>query len=127
MADPTFDPTRTYVFLDHDGGATREDVGPEFWATIGVRSHEKRRLVCVFHLSEDASHWEVHPAGDELVFLLDGAVDLVLEEKDGERVVALRDRAATVVPRGTWHRVVVHSPSDALFVTPGAGSEQRGV
>ena len=49
----------------------------------------------------------MHPAGEEVVYLLSGAIDLVLDGADGERIVPLRDGEAYIVPRGTWHRAVV--------------------
>lgn len=76
-----------------------------------------------FRFTEDWPTWEIHPAGDELVVLLAGKVDMVLRLADGDRVVPLEHRGAVVVPRGTWHTARVHAPSEMLFVTPGEGTE----
>ena len=59
--------------------------------------------------------------GDELVYLISGAIDRVLFEDTGERVVGLRGRGACLVPRGVWHTARVHEPSEALHITRGAG------
>ena len=67
----------------------------------------------------------MHPAGDELVYLLSGSMDLVLFEDGGERLVPLRGRVACVVPRGVWHTARVHEPSEVLHVTRGAGTEHE--
>jgi oxalate decarboxylase/phosphoglucose isomerase-like protein (cupin superfamily) len=69
----------------------------------------------------------VHPAGDELVILLSGAVDLVLEESDGERVVPLRSGETCIVPQGVWHTARVNEPSEAIHITRGAGTEMRPI
>jgi len=69
----------------------------------------------------------MHPAGDELVYLLEGAVDMVLDEGDGERVVELRGRSAVLVPAGAWHRAIVHEPGDVLHITRGHGTQHRPV
>jgi hypothetical protein len=54
-----------------------------------------------------------------------GGVDLI-QEVDGEhRVVELRPGEAVVNPRNVWHTATVHEPGDALFVTPGRGTENR--
>lgn len=55
------------------------------------------------------------------------AVDLILDEEGAERVVELRGRSGCVVPRGVWHRGVVHSPGDVLHITRGDGSQHRPV
>ena len=69
--------------------------------------------------------WERHPAGEELVLLVSGRVDLVQEIDREQRVVPLRAGQAVINPRGVWHTVDVHEPGDALFVTPGRGTENR--
>jgi hypothetical protein len=40
-------------------------------------------------------------------------------------VVELRPGEAVVNPRNVWHTATVHEPGDALFVTPGRGTEHR--
>jgi oxalate decarboxylase/phosphoglucose isomerase-like protein (cupin superfamily) len=67
----------------------------------------------------------MHPAGDEVVCLLTGAVDVVLDEPDGERVVELRAGQTCIVPRGVWHRAIVQEPGDTLHITRGEGTEHR--
>jgi mannose-6-phosphate isomerase-like protein (cupin superfamily) len=62
---------------------------------------------------------EMHPDGDELLYLIEGAVDLVLDAETGERRLALDPGQAFVVPRGVWHRVIVKKPCRLLYFTPG--------
>ena len=133
MAIPSsfsFDLLSTYVHLENGAGAMPVEVGPDFWATIETRTElHSGRLVTLFHIesTDEWVNWEVHPVGDELVCLLSGAIDLILHEEDRERIVELRSRAASIIPRGVWHRAIVHAPSDVLFVTPGAGTQLRPV
>lgn len=126
MTDPiTLD--TTYLHLD-DGLATRPlPVDERFWETIDQRADlERGRLVTEFTMTEDWESWEVHPAGDEVVYLLSGSADLILEIGEGEhRPVELRDRGAVVVPAGTWHTADVHRPSQVLHITPGQGTRHR--
>jgi len=42
-------------------------------------------------------------------------------------IITLRGRGACIVPRGQWHRAVVHEPSELLHVTRGAGTRHRPV
>jgi mannose-6-phosphate isomerase-like protein (cupin superfamily) len=53
---------------------------------------------------------EMHPDGDELLYLVDGAVDIILDEAAGERCLGLQPGQAFVVPCGVWHRVMVKEP-----------------
>lgn len=123
-----FDLLRTYVVL-HDGGrADTIALTPDFWDTIDQRRElEHGRLVAVFPYDADWSTWEMHPNGDELVVLLSGAVDMVLEVDGHEKTVALRGNEGIVVPAGVWHRAVVHRSGAALHLTRGSGTEHRPV
>ena len=125
---PALDLAETYLHVQDGPAVVPLDGGPAFWATIEQRTDvHDGRLVCVCRQTETWPTWEIHPAGDEVVCLLSGAVDFVLEEPGGERIVPLRNRDACVVPRGTWHRAIVHEPGDVLFITRGAGTTHRPV
>ncbi len=127
MSDPAgFDLRETYVHLEDGPGAPTLEGGDEFWKTIQTRQDVQRgRLVCLFEFDADWTSWEMHPEGDEVVLLLSGSLDVVLEEAGGERVVELRGRSACIVPRGVWHTARVHEPSQALHITRGAGTKHR--
>ncbi|MBM4254961.1 MAG: hypothetical protein FJ147_03590 [Deltaproteobacteria bacterium] len=125
-----FDLLSTYVHLKDGTGAVPIAVGADFWETIDKRTElHSGRLVTLFHIqsTDEWTNWEVHPAGDELVCLLSGAIDLILQEEGGERIVELRSRAASIIPRSVWHRAIVHTPSEVMFITPGAGTQLRPV
>jgi mannose-6-phosphate isomerase-like protein (cupin superfamily) len=123
-----FDLMETYVHLTDGADARPVPVGPDFWATIDRRSDlDGGRLVLLFHAEKDWDSWEMHPAGDEIVMLLSGDADLVLDGPAGERVVPLRGRQAVIVPRGVWHRAIVHAPCDTLHITRGDGTQHRAV
>ncbi len=69
--------------------------------------------------------WERHPAGEELVLVLEGHIELI-QEIDGEEVrTDLRGGQAVVNPPGVWHTADVHEPGRGLFITPGAGTEHK--
>jgi mannose-6-phosphate isomerase-like protein (cupin superfamily) len=121
-----FELDTTYIHLPDGPRALPLEVGPDFWATIATRTDlDDGRLVALFHYDGDWPTSEVHPAGDEIVYLLSGRVDLVLEEDAGERVVEMRGGTAAIVPRGVWHTARVHEPGDALHITCGAGTQNR--
>jgi mannose-6-phosphate isomerase-like protein (cupin superfamily) len=67
--------------------------------------------------------WEMHPAGDELVVLIEGDTDLVLWRDGSETVLRVDTPGRFVaIPRGVWHTARPHRPTTMLFVTPGEGT-----
>lgn len=109
-----FDLYKSYINLAPTGDAKLIDNVP------GPSPNVEGVLVGLFHMIEDPPiSGEMHPDGDEILFLWSGAMDVVLE-RDGEEVVtSLSPGEAFVVPRGVWHRTVVREPSDLLNLTMG--------
>jgi mannose-6-phosphate isomerase-like protein (cupin superfamily) len=125
-AKEAFDLLSTYVHIEDGPAAKRVEVGEDFWAKIHTR-HDLRdgRLVCMFRFSEDWTSWEMHPAGDEIVYVISGAIRVVLEENGAQREIELRERQGCIVPRGVWHTARVDAPSDVLHITRGGGTQHR--
>ena len=77
-------------------------------------------------MTRNAPHGgEMHPDADEVLFLISGRVDVVLEEDGAENIVSVGPGQAVVVPKGVWHRVLIREPSQLLHVTPGPKGEWR--
>lgn len=118
----------TFVHLAANGDAAPVAVTPSFWRTS---SQSKRfdRLVGSFEFasSEDlhSSTQEMHPEADELLVLLSGAIDVVVERDGAEQTVALEAGQAAIVPRGEWHRLVMREPGKLLFVNSRTGMSSR--
>ena len=80
-------------------------------------------LIQRFSFEADWPTWEVHPEGDEIVFLLQGSVDFVLWVDGTEQVVRVDEPGSyVVVPAATWHTARPHAPTTMLFFTPGNGT-----
>lgn len=93
---------------------------------LGDFHHEY--LIAQFSFDCDWPVWEQHPHGDEVVCLLSGAVELVLELPNGHHSVMLeRSGSYAVVPKGTWHTARTRVPCTMLFITPGEGTQHRPV
>ncbi|MGB9648306.1 MAG: hypothetical protein WCB44_24810 [Stellaceae bacterium] len=61
-------------------------------------------------------HWESHPAGDELIHILDGTATLEIVCDDGPpKSFALRAGMMAVNPQGAWHRF--HSSEGVTLMT----------
>lgn len=69
------------------------------------------------------SHWERHLHGDEMLTVLQGGINVVLDTSGEEKCFRLGSGDSLVVPRGCWHRLEVLQPGQLLFVTTATGSE----
>jgi len=121
------DPQATYVQLRPGGVATELPGGAAFWSLPeeGMAAVGQDWLISEYEFTADWPTWEMHPDGDEFVYLLAGSVELLLEESAGVKTLALLGRGAVIVPRGVWHTAKVHAPSRMLHVTWGAGTQTR--
>jgi len=121
--------TDTYVALDDSGGARPLPVTPDFWdALASGRLGAFSRMVSSYSFDCDWTSWEKHPAGEEFVCLLEGDVDLVLQQNGGETIVTLNQPGSYVlVPVNTWHTARVRKPSKMIFITPGEGTENKAI
>ena len=127
----SFDLQSTVVHLGR--GSTAVPFGGADWSQQWLERYEQSfatdgadgRMVCVFPQPRTWTTWERHPAGEELVVLLSGRID-VIQDLDGvHRTVPLRAGEAMINPRGVWHTADVHEPGEGLFITPGLGTEHR--
>jgi mannose-6-phosphate isomerase-like protein (cupin superfamily) len=77
-------------------------------------------------ITHDLPHaGEMHPDGDELLYVVSGVFDVTLDLDAAPRVTKLRAGDALVVPRGVWHLVTMREPGQLVHITPGPGGEHR--
>jgi mannose-6-phosphate isomerase-like protein (cupin superfamily) len=128
---PAFDLSSTFIHLGL--GATAVPL-PDFeWSAEYLDGYSRRfegdgdegRLVTLGEVEASWDSWERHPAGEEVVLLLSGRVDLIQRLDGAERRVALGPGQAVINPPGVWHTADVHEPGSALFITPGRGTEHE--
>ncbi|VXC46650.1 cupin [Massilia sp. 9I] len=119
-------PQHTYVHLADDGKA-QEVSGDSFWQLPPEEFERfgKGWLVSEFAFTEDWPTWEMHPEGDEIVYLLSGSVELLLDRGGEIQTIAMEGSGAVVVPRGVWHTAKLRLPSRMLHVTRGEGTQNR--
>ena len=118
----------TYIHLRPDDSALTMEGGDTFWAGIEDRHDlEQGRLMGVTAQTADWDHWERHPAGEEILTLLSGELEIVLTMKAGEERAVLKAGQTLIIPAGIWHRGIVRIPGELLFITAGAGTEHRPV
>jgi mannose-6-phosphate isomerase-like protein (cupin superfamily) len=136
MAEDTIDLSKNYLLLEPDGTAVRLPGGQDFWRQLmsgdatdpGIRQmigSSNGRLLSALSMSADWTIWEMHPAGDEILFMLEGEAIFVLELATGLSEVVLSAGRLLVIPRGVWHTAKVSNLSRLLAITAGAGTEHR--
>jgi len=115
-----------FVHLDNDGNMINLLVDDKFWSGGSSRGYlQSGRLMGVLKLDTGPSHWEVHPDGDELLFLLSGVMDVVIESDGENKVVTLAGLSSFIVPKETWHQTIAREPCSLLFITPSKGTQHR--
>jgi mannose-6-phosphate isomerase-like protein (cupin superfamily) len=68
---------------------------------------------------------EMHPDADEFLYLVSGRIHVRLELADGDEEAEVGPGQCLVVPRGTWHRIIVDEPGQLINVTPGPGGQNQ--
>lgn len=136
MPEHTIDPSKNYLLLETEGAAVPLPGGRPFWEQLmsgkptdpGIRSlmeSEQGRLVSALTMEADWTNWEMHPAGDEVLFMLEGEANFLLEFADGIQEIELVAGRLLVVPRGVWHTAKVRNPARLLAITAGRGTQHR--
>jgi mannose-6-phosphate isomerase-like protein (cupin superfamily) len=112
---PTVDSIRlSHTFLASAVPDRSDPPIPVDGATFGVAT-----------MSENSPHGgEMHPDGDEVLYLISGRVRVVFLDDPAEDIEVLPG-CGLVVPKGMWHRVDVLEPSQIAYVTPGPNNEFR--
>jgi mannose-6-phosphate isomerase-like protein (cupin superfamily) len=106
----------TSAVVSSRGGPVRVD-----GFTVGV----------VPHMDRPPPHrGELHPDGDELLYIVSGRVEVILDDGDLDTVGTetrheVGPGEAFVVPQNTWHRIDVLAPAHLVHVTPGPASGHR--
>jgi mannose-6-phosphate isomerase-like protein (cupin superfamily) len=76
-------------------------------------------------MTENSPHdGEMHPDGDEVLYLISGKVRVMIETDPAEELEMLPG-SGMIVPKGVWHRVDILEPSQIVYLTPGPNGEYR--
>ena len=87
---------------------------------------EEGRLVSLHRFEESWTSWEMHPAGDEVVCVLQGQMTLQQELPDGRiQSYELGPGEYAINPPGAWHTADADEPVVALFITAGKDTTHR--
>jgi len=98
---------------------------PKLYQHLDERYDQFHRhaLIALHNFTADWSTWEIHPHGDEMVFLVSGEIEFLLNTADGVETVLLNSSGSyVIVPKNTWHTARVKHAASCLFMTPGEGT-----
>jgi mannose-6-phosphate isomerase-like protein (cupin superfamily) len=113
----------TYLHLDAGAGIEVLPVDEQFWATIDQRSDlDVGRLMMATPVTADWANREMHPDGDEVILVTDGAVRV---HTDSGEPVVVRAPDLVLLPAGAWHTMDVIEPGRVVTITWGAGTQHR--
>jgi mannose-6-phosphate isomerase-like protein (cupin superfamily) len=123
------DLSRVFVHLRDGGDAEAVKITRSFWTSSAVARGKYDRIVGAFAFASDedlhASMQEVHPSADEVLFLVSGALDVLVDDPGGERRISLEAGQFVIVPRGVWHRLVMRQPGKLIFINSRTGMLSR--
>jgi mannose-6-phosphate isomerase-like protein (cupin superfamily) len=115
----------TLYILGPEGRGTLKADSPEFYQELdsefnGFAGHT---LISRYSFDEPWPSWEMHPKGDEFVYLLEGDTAFILLVDGREEEVRISTPGDYVaVPQGVWHTARPYGPTTMLFITPGEGT-----
>lgn len=136
MAHETFDLMQRYLLLEPEGEAVSLPGGQEFWMQLmsgepsdpGIRrlaASPRGRLLSALSMNADWTNWEMHPAGDEVLCMIEGSATFLLELAGGVQSITLSAGRVLVIPSGVWHTAKVSEPARLLAITMGQGTQHR--
>ena len=67
---------------------------------------------------------EVHPDGDEILYVISGKVRVIGDSAPDEPI-ELGPGSACIVKKGEWHRFEVLEKTQLVHITPGPGGDHR--
>jgi uncharacterized cupin superfamily protein len=120
--------TQTYLHFTENGNVDTFEAD-QFWQGLAEGRYpqlDNGRVMTSYTFDANWPTWELHPEGDELVMLINGAVRLLLELDGGVQTLHLNKPGDfALVPRNVWHTAHTEETTTMLFLTSGKNTEHR--
>lgn len=114
-----FDPS------SHTIGLSRDFVADKIPAMIDPSIPFDGNTFGVVTMSENSPHGgEMHPDGDEVLYLISGRARVVFLDTD-DADIEMQPGNGLVIPKGVWHRVDILEPCQIVYLTPGPNNQYR--
>ncbi len=130
--DPELDPidlSQTYTLLHPTGDVEKVKGGDQFWKTPRL-NHDRIGTHWLFsehYYANDWEEWKMHPAGDEIIYLLDGSIDVIIDQAKLTNTIKLRTNGVVTIPRQNWYTVKVYSPCHILNISRELNTKHRKI
>ncbi|MBC3875370.1 cupin domain-containing protein [Undibacterium flavidum] len=114
-----------FIVLDTKQAATEIPVTPGIYEELDAKFDQFKGclLIAEYTFSSDWSSWEMHPNGDETLYLISGDATLLLYSGGVESQIEFNVPGSfVIIPKGTWHTALVKNNCTILFITPGEGT-----
>ena len=117
-----------FIVMSPDKKATVERADAALYARLDetYNQFKDHELVAYHEFESDWRSWEVHPHGDEIVLLISGEIEFLLDEGTKQTRITLKEQGEyLIVPQGVWHTAKTKVLSQLLFITPGQGTQHK--
>jgi mannose-6-phosphate isomerase-like protein (cupin superfamily) len=118
-------PAETWLSLHNDGRATAVEAAT-FLEKAMAGELDLGPWVVGTH-TEDSPSWAMHPSGECILIVASGSMDVFSLDGEDVRLNHLKAGQACIVPRGVWHRQVMHDTGLRVWITAGEGSQMRPI
>ncbi len=120
-----FDLSTNFIVIDSQLACTPIAVSPTLYQDLNQNFSDFKQccLVSEHTFEQNWPTWEMHPAGDEVLYLIFGRAEIVFLKDDHEYSVELNTPGSSIiVPKGIWHTARVFETTKIFFITPGEGT-----
>jgi mannose-6-phosphate isomerase-like protein (cupin superfamily) len=114
-----------FIVLNSVQIATEVPVTPNIYEELDANFGQFKAclLVSEYTFSSDWTSWEMHPNGDETLYLISGEATLLLYSESVESRIEFNSPGSfAIIPKGVWHTALVNNNCTILFITPGEGT-----
>jgi len=123
------DNNKQYIEIRPDFSATVIEGGDAFWSCTPEQLDAAHPWLMMIKY-EYTRNWpaqEMHPDGDEIITVMEGAIEFILEPGPDEARIPVRAGATIIIPAGTWHSAAVTAKAVAQHLLMGRGTRHRSI
>lgn len=113
------DPTGLAIDIGSDKTVTTRT------APLGPPQRTDGMTMGIITMTQNAPHnGELHPDGDEILYVISGSVNVRGESAPDEPVL-IQAGEMCIVSKGEWHKVELLEETQLVHITPGPGGDHR--